>query len=72
MKVDTVIRNCRIVRFDKTIEAGIAVQDGKFVMIAEDRLLPEGARVIDAGKKYVIPGIIDPHVHVDWPDWDFA
>jgi len=72
MKVDTVIKNCRIVRPDATIRAGIAIQHGKIVMIAEDRLLPEGKRVIDAGEKFVIPGIIDPHVHVDWPDWDFA
>jgi D-hydantoinase len=72
MKVDTVIKNCRIVRIDATIRAGIAIQDGKIIMIAEDRFLPVGKRVIDAGEKFVIPGIIDPHVHVDWPDWDFA
>jgi len=34
--------------------------------------MPGGKREIDAGGNYVIPGLIDPHMHFDWPDWDFA
>jgi D-hydantoinase len=72
MKVDTVIKNCRIVRHDKTVRAGIAVSGDRIVAIASDDLLPEAKIAIDAKDGYVIPGCIDPHVHVDWPQWDFA
>jgi len=72
MKVDIIIKNCRIARHDVTIRAGIAVCEGKIVAIANDDMLPEAKRVIDAKGKYVIPGGIDPHVHVDWPQWDFT
>ncbi len=72
MKVDLIIKNCRIARHDGIVNAGIAVYEGKIVSIANDETLPEAKRVIDAKGKYVIPGVIDPHVHVDWPQWDFT
>lgn len=31
--------------------------------------LPRGARVVDAGGKYVIPGLWDMHVHLVFGDW---
>jgi dihydropyrimidinase len=72
MKVDCTIKNCSIVKPDRIIKAGIAIQDGCIAMIAPDEMLPGAIREIDAGGKYVLPGRIDPHVHVDWPDWDFG
>jgi len=72
MKADTVIKNCRIVRHDGIVGGGIAVHDGIIVAIGRDDALPDAERVIDAKDGYVIPGCIDPHVHVDWPEWDFA
>jgi dihydroorotase-like cyclic amidohydrolase len=70
--VDVTIKNGRIVKPDQTINAGIAIKDGKIVMIAEDSMLPEAKRQIDADGKYVLPGLIDPHMHVDWPDWEYV
>lgn len=72
MAVDVTIKNGRIVKPDQTINAGIAIKDGKIVMIAEDSMLPEAKRQIDADGKYVLPGLIDPHMHVDWPDWEYV
>ncbi|MBW2056040.1 MAG: amidohydrolase family protein [Deltaproteobacteria bacterium] len=72
MKVDLKITNCRIVKPDQTLSAGLAIKDGQIVMIAPDHLLPEAVREIDAGGDYVLPGFIDPHMHVDWPDWDLV
>jgi len=71
MKVDTIIKNCSIVTIDQVIHAGIAIDKGKIVMIGTTAMLPEAKREIDAYENYVIPGLIDPHVHIDWPDWDF-
>ena len=31
------------------------------------RQAPKGARVIDASGKYVMPGGIDPHTHLEMP-----
>jgi D-hydantoinase len=72
MKVDLTIKNCRIVKHDGIIDAGIAIQNNKIVVIASDAWLPDAVRQIDAHGNYVLPGRIDPHVHVDWPDWDFV
>src|SRR3990170_1282756 len=33
----------------------------------DPRTLPPGAEVIDAAGKYVLPGFIDPHVHIYLP-----
>jgi len=46
------------------VKSGVGVKDGKVAMIASDDLLPEAKEVVDAGGKYVIPGCIDPHVHL--------
>jgi D-hydantoinase len=72
MEVDVTIKNGQIVKPDQTINAGIAIKDGKIVMIADESMLPEAKRVIDAEGRYVLPGLIDPHMHVDWPDWEYV
>lgn len=47
------------------IESGnILVKDGKIVTISADDISAEGAVVIDAGGKFVTPGIIDIHSHL--------
>lgn len=69
--VDLVIRNCQIVKEDCILQAGIAVDQGKIVQISPDEYLPAAKQEYDAHGNYVIPGLIDPHVHISWPDWDF-
>jgi imidazolonepropionase-like amidohydrolase len=47
-----------------TIPRGtIVIRDGKIAAVGADVAVPAGARVIDAGGKYVMPGIIDAHSH---------
>jgi len=54
------------------VRAGVGIKDGKVVAIdAEDRL-EEAATTIDAAGKHVIPGVIDPHVHLGIFTGDFA
>ena len=43
-------------------ELDIYVKDGKIASIGKQNM--KAAEVIDAAGKYVIPGIIDPHVHM--------
>jgi imidazolonepropionase-like amidohydrolase len=47
-----------------TIEKGtIVIRDGKIAAVGRDILVPQGATVIDATGRYVMPGIIDCHSH---------
>jgi imidazolonepropionase-like amidohydrolase len=61
----TVIRNATIMTVTKgTLKGSIVVKDGKIAEVGEKVLEPAGAKVIDAGGQYVIPGIIDCHSHI--------
>lgn len=62
-KVDLVIRNATIVNvFTKTLTTGdVAVSDGTIVGIGNYK----GIQEIDATGKYISPGLIDAHVHIE-------
>ena len=48
-----------------TIENGsIVIRGGKIAAVGTNLPVPEGARVIDAKGRYVLPGIIDCHSHM--------
>lgn len=62
-KAELVLKNAKIVNvFTHEIEAGdIAVEQGKIVGIGAY----EGAQEIDLGGKYVCPGFMDAHIHLE-------
>jgi len=47
----------------------ILIEDGRIQEVGQpgDLSIPAGAHVIDAAGKYIIPGLIDSHVHYDMP-----
>ena len=59
-----VIQNGTIVTTEGQYDADVLVRDGVIVAIAQDLAVPAGARAIDASGQYVLPGGIDPHVHI--------
>jgi dihydropyrimidinase len=67
MPVDTAITNCKLVRHDEILNAGLAIDKGKVVAIAEDAALPAAGKTINAEGNYVIPGVVDAHVHLEYP-----
>ena len=67
MSVDTVITNCKIVRHDGILNAGLAIKQGKVVAIAKDAELPSAGTIIDGKGNYIIPGVVDAHVHLEYP-----
>ncbi len=64
MKADLVIRNARVVDFKDDYAGGVAVQDGRIVAAGLDDALPDGRRVIDAGGRVLMPGVVDTHCHL--------
>ena len=58
------ITNASVVNEGRIFEADVLVEDGLIGGIAPcGSLHAEGVRTIDAGGRYLIPGIIDEHVH---------
>lgn len=74
--MDLIIKNGEIVTADKTYMADVGVKGEKIVKI-EKNLKADGAEIINAKGKYVFPGGIDMHVHLNLffcgtysEDWD--
>ena len=67
MGFDTIITNGRVVTASDTYASDVAIGNGRIVAIGQS-LPPENARrIIDAEGKYVLPGGIDVHTHLDMP-----
>ena len=67
MKADKIIRNAKIFTADQKHPqaAALAVKDGKFVYVGDEAGLSDyEGEVTDLGGKFIMPGIIDTHVHV--------
>jgi|SRR5579884_2019038 len=64
--VDLLIRNGEVVTDTKHRHADVAVDGGSIVAIGPGLEL-DAAEVIDAAGKYVFPGFIDPHTHMELP-----
>jgi adenine deaminase len=62
-KADLVIENCNVVNvFSQEIIYGkLAISDGVFIGVGDY----EGEEVIDGEGKYIVPGLIDSHVHIE-------
>lgn len=64
MHVDTLVRGGRIVTPHGSYEASLAVANGRIVAIGDTDSLPAADEVIDATGRLVLPGLVDPHVHL--------
>jgi dihydropyrimidinase len=62
-----IIRGGTVVNASGEQRADVLISDGKIVDVGLDLDAPAGAREIDAGGAYVIPGGIDPHTHMELP-----
>ena len=67
---DVVITNAVVmtVTHGNIKNGSIYVKDGKIAAVGENVNAPAGAIVIDAGGKYVTPGIVDSHSHIALDD----
>jgi dihydroorotase (multifunctional complex type) len=71
--MDLVLKNCKVVKPNGIFNLGIAIDGGKIAMLSADSSLPESDNSIDAKGRYVLPGLVDSHMHFPWPPReDFA
>lgn len=64
-KADLVIKNCRIVNvLSGEITSGeVAIYDGKIIGMGAAEY--DGVEIFDAGGKFLAPGFIDAHIHIE-------
>ena len=62
----TLIKNGTVVTASDTYKADVLVEDGKITQIGAALTMPADT-TIDAAGKYVLPGGIDAHTHLDMP-----
>src|SRR5438067_479617 len=67
MGFDTIIANGKVVTATDTYLADIAISAGKIEAIGQNLPKQNAARLLDAAGKYVFPGGIDVHTHLDMP-----
>ena len=70
MKADKIIKNAKIFTSDKEhpMATALVVKNGKFVYVGDEAGLSKyEGDVTDLGGKFIMPGIIDSHVHVTTP-----
>lgn len=63
MKWDHVIKNGNIVTAEETYQANLYINDGKIISISTEELEGEAKETTDATGLYVLPGLIDTHIH---------
>lgn len=64
MTIDTVIAGGTLVTETEKFDASVAIDNGTIVGIGDERSLPDADQIIDASGQLVLPGIVDPHVHI--------
>ena len=70
MKADKIIKNAKIFTSNKDMPqaTSLAVKDGKFIYVGDEAGLSDyEGDVTDFNGKFIMPGIIDSHVHVTMP-----
>lgn len=66
-KVDLLITNAQVfnVFLRKFVQTTVSVKDGKFYWIDQNLDGIEAEEVLDLTGKYLIPGLVDAHMHID-------
>ncbi len=65
---DLVIRNAHAATAADVFDCDIGVRDGRIAALAKD--LPKGTNEIDAAGRWILPGGVDGHCHLDQPMTD--
>jgi len=61
------VKGGRVVNSDQIFYGDVLIEDGLISGVGSNLQVPEGVRVVDAKNKFVMPGGIDPHTHLEMP-----
>lgn len=64
MAVETLIAGGTVVTGDSMFKAAVAIDEGSIVAVGDEGAVPSADRRIDASGLLVLPGVVDPHVHL--------
>ena len=67
MSFDTLVVNGTVVTATDTYAADVGISGGKITALAQGLARENAGKVLDAKNKYVMPGGIDVHTHLDMP-----
>lgn len=67
-EIDLIVSGGRIVTPAEIVRADVAIHAGRIRAIGDRRYMPPAAEEIDASGRYVLPGVVDPHVHLGYTD----
>ncbi len=73
MEADLIVRCRRAVTPDGVRPVAVVVADGKIVALEPVTSRRSAAEVVDAGDAVLLPGLVDPHVHINEPgrsEWE--
>lgn len=65
--VDLIVKNAKIYSNGTFFEGAVATRDGKISEITNDISGLEAKNIIDANGKYLLPGMIESHIHIREP-----
>lgn len=69
--LDILIKNANLVTCEKVERGSIAIKDGKIVDILFNDCEEDSEIIIDGTGKYLFPGLIDAHAHLNEPGFTF-
>lgn len=67
MTVDLVVTNGTLVTADGTVDADLLVEGERIAGMVEPGTISDAETVVDANGSLVMPGVVDPHVHISGP-----
>lgn len=63
-QIDTLITGGTVVTAESMFNATVAINDGTIVGVGSERAFPRAKQRIDADGNLILPGVVDPHVHL--------
>ncbi|ERG97154.1 dihydroorotase family protein [Haloquadratum walsbyi] len=68
MIVDLVVKNGTLVTAEDTVEADLLISESSIVGMVAHGTDIDAKTTIDASNRLVLPGVVDPHVHISGPN----
>lgn len=72
MTADLFVKGARVVKPDAVVECGLAIREGVIAAALAPGETVDARRTIDAGGRYVLPGLLDTHLHLGTAAQSFA